>query len=425
METLSMETKTALPRWFTDGKYGLFIHFGLYSILGGEYRGRTIRGLSEWILNYADIPLDEYRSLASRFDPVDFDAEKIVRDALRWGMKYVCLTAKHHDGFALYDSKCNAYNSVKASPCHRDLVKELADACHRQGLVFCLYYSQAQDWDDPDGFFAYRDNSGKNFERYFQEKCIPQVKELLTQYGEVGMIWFDTPMDMTEVQCLELRSVVKELQPDCIISGRIGHGAGDYLSTQDNRLPAFPIYQHWEVPATTNHSFGFKAADENWRPATEIIEKMVKIISRGGNYLLNVGPNGTGKIPDASRRILDQVADFLRENGDALYGAKPTPPYIYELDRIFLAEKPNRVYIIVLEPKRYAGEELPFPNIPHEPLSARFLGSDAPVKVRWTKTLEGDPYWGVSVPEDIGDRAALVAEVKIAAEQVSFLAIDA
>lgn len=416
--------RAALPRWFTDGKYGLFIHFGLYSILGGEYRGKVVPGLAEWILNRAGIPLEEYRALADRFDPIHFSADEIVRDAIRWGMKYVCLTAKHHDGFALFDSRCSDYNSVKRSPCRRDFVGELADACRRQGLVFCVYYSQAQDWDDPDGYVAYRDNSGKNFERYFHEKCIPQVKELLTQYGPVGMIWFDTPMEMTADQAMTLRAVVKELQPDCIISGRIGHGASDYLSTQDNRLPAFPIYRHWEVPATTNESFGYKASDQRWRQVPEVLEKMMKIISRGGNYLLNVGPDGTGKIPDASKAILDQVGVFLRENGSALYGSVPTPPYIYELDRIFITGKPNRVYLTILDPGRYAGEELPFPNVPHEPIAARVVGSGEPASVRWGRTLEGDSYWGVRIPETVGGRLAMAIEVEIEAERVTFSPID-
>lgn len=414
-----------IPAWFADGKYGLFIHFGLYSILGGEYCGKIIPGLAEWIMNYADIPLEEYRRLADEFDPREFCAETIVRDAKRWGMKYVCLTSKHHDGFALYDSACNSYNSVKRSPCRRDFVAELAEACRKYGLTLCLYYSQAQDWDDPDGYVAYRDNSKKNFERYFREKCIPQVKEILTNYGPVGMIWFDTPMAMTEAQCLELRRVVKDLQPDCIISGRIGHGAGDYLSTQDNQLPAFPVFRHWELPATTNESFGFKASDQNWRPASEIIEKLVKIISRGGNYLLNVGPDGTGRIPEASKAILEEVGKFLAANGSAYYESVPTPQYIYETDRIFMTQKPHRVYLTILDPKRYAGKELPFQNIPHEPLTVRILDSGEKLPVRWTRTLEGDPYWGIRIPETIGDPIAIVIEVEIEAERVSFTPIDA
>lgn len=413
-----------IPAWFADGKYGLFIHFGLYSILAGEYNGKTILGLSEWILNYGNIPLDEYRQLATQFNPVNFNAENIVRDALRWGMKYLCITAKHHDGFALFDSACCDYNCVRRSPCGRDLIRELSDACAKHGLVFCVYYSQAQDWDDPDGYVAFRDNASKNFERYFQNKCIPQVRELLTGYGPIGMIWFDTPMAMTESQCHELRDLVRSLQPDCIINGRIGHGIGDYLSTQDNRLPAFPIYKHWEVPATINESFGYKACDRNWRSVPEIIEKLVKIISRGGNYLLNIGPDGTGRVPTASLIILETVGEFLQANGAAYFGSVPTPNYIYELDRIFLTHKPKRLYLTILDASRYAGEEIPFPNIVNQPLTARILESGQPVNINWTRTLEGDPYWGVQVPAMIPNDVGIVIEVEIAEDEIKFLPID-
>lgn len=387
--------------WFKDAKYGLFIHFGLFSLLGGRYRGRTTPGLSEWIMNHFDIPLEEYRGLAERFDPVHFDAEAVCAAAVRWGMRYLCFTAKHHDGFALYASAASDYNSVKASPCRRDFVAELAAACERHALKFCLYYSQAQDWEHPGGYVAFRDNSRRDFRRYLDEKCLPQVRELLTQYGPVAMLWFDTPMGMSAAESRELRALVKALQPDCLISGRIGNGLGDFATTQDNRIPALPAAGDWEMPATLNHSWGYKEGDESWRSPDEVLAKLLKVVSRGGNYLLNIGPDGTGRVPEGSRRVLDAVGDWLRVNGASVFGSRSLPPYVYEAEGMLMTHRPHHLYLHFFPEACRAAEaleEIPLPNLANQVVAARWLADGTEAQLRQTRTLEGDPYWGLKLP---------------------------
>lgn len=406
--------------WFTQAKYGLFIHFGLYSLLAGEYKGERTRGLAEWILNNADIPLSEYRALASKFNPTNFNADEICQKAKEWGMRYVCLTSKHHDGFALYDSKVSDYNSVKASPCKRDFVRELSEACHKYDLIFCLYYSQAQDWDDKDGYRAYHDNSQKQFERYFYGKCLPQVKELLTNYGPLGMLWFDTPMGMTLEQSKELRETVKKIQPDCLISGRIGHGQSDFLSTQDNRIPSHPIEKLWEVAGTMNDSWGYKYYDHNWQSAETVVHKLLRVVARGGNYLLNVGPDGSGKIPAACVKELDKAGKWLKRAADSIYATKTLPLYVYEVPNYCFTARTHKLYITFFAPQNLKGSSVDIPNIANNltdakwlNLSTEMLGS-VKAQVKQTKTLEGDPCYIVTFPTEFSQELALTLELSLA-----------
>ena len=213
--------------WFREAKYGLFIHWGIYSIPGGEWKGQPAPHGSEWMMRNLEIPFKDYSRLADIFNPEQLDARFYVKKAKEWGMKYLVLTAKHHDGFALYDTAVSDY-SVMHTPYGKDIVREFADACKEEGLPFGIYYSQMQDWEHPDGDgnnFDYKKDE-KVFSRYFYEKALPQVKELLTNYGDVFLMWFDTPYDMPRELCAELADTVHELQPSCLINGRIGYGLG-------------------------------------------------------------------------------------------------------------------------------------------------------------------------------------------------------
>ena len=208
-------------KWWQEARFGLFIHWGLYAQLAGEWNGVRTESIGEWIMKRLDIPVADYEKLAADFNPVAFDAEAWVSLAKDAGMKYIVITAKHHDGFAMYHSQCSPYNIVDATPFRRDPMKELADACRKAGIRLCFYYSQAQDWHDPDGYgYGPVPDEQKNFTRYLEEKCIPQVREILTQYGDIGLIWFDTPMIMSETDSRRVAQVVKEIQPDCLVSGR-------------------------------------------------------------------------------------------------------------------------------------------------------------------------------------------------------------
>ena len=301
--------KDTKQKWFKDAKFGLFIHWGLYALLSGEYNGTKTEGLSEWIQNDLQIPVREYEKLAARFDPKDFDADALVKRAKDWGMKYIVFTSKHHEGFAMYHSACDPYNVTDASPCRRDILKELQLACEKYDMRLGLYYSQAQDWHDPDGLFGYRENSYEHYQDYLDRKVMPQLKEILTGYGKISILWFDTPLETTYEQSKAMVDLVKELQPECIISGRIGNGLGEYMTTGDNFIPRLPYDGDWEVPATLNDTWGYNKYDHNWKDPEEIIRLLVKINSCGGNYLLNVGPDPLGNVPEESLRILDRVGE--------------------------------------------------------------------------------------------------------------------
>ena len=193
------------------------------------------------------------------------------------------------------------------------------EECAREGMKMGLYYWQAQDWHDPNGYVARKDNSQKNFGQYLNQKCIPQLKELLTQYGDIGLIWFDTPMETTEEESRKIVRTVKELHPGCIVSGRIRNGLGEYMTTGDNFIPAVPFEGDWEVPATLNDTWGYSKFDHAWKNAEKLIRILLKINARGGNYLLNVGPKPDGSIPEESVEILDRVGKYVRENADSIF----------------------------------------------------------------------------------------------------------
>jgi alpha-L-fucosidase len=313
--------------WFREAKFGLFIHWGLYAIPAGEWKGKTVPGIGEWIMNRAKIPVREYEALAAQFNPVKFDAEAWVRLAADAGMKYVVITSKHHDGFALFDSQVSRYDVVDATPFRRDVLKELAEACRRRGMRLGFYYSQAQDWHDPNGAgndWDFGPDERKDFDRYLREKAEPQVRELLTGYGPVALVWFDTPRMMTAERAQRFTDLVRSLQPDTLIDGRLG-AAGDYVSTGDNVIPARASGEAWETPATLNHTWGYRKDDHDWKSPGQVTFKLVDIVSKGGNYLLNVGPMADGTIPAPSQDVLRTVGRWLKTNGEAVYGAGPTP----------------------------------------------------------------------------------------------------
>jgi len=315
--------------WFREAKFGMFIHWGLYSIPAGEWQGKQVLGLGEWIMHNAPVPVKDYVKLADQFNPTQFDAEKIVQLAVDSGMKYIVITSKHHDGFAMYHSSVSKYNIYDATPFKRDPLKELADACAKHGIKFGFYYSQSQDWHEPNGAGNTADfgpDEKKDFDRYLTEKSEPQVKELLTHYGPVCLMWFDTPFMMTEERGSRFMRLVRSVQPNCLIDGRLSKEVhGDYVSTGDNVVPNKSMTEDWEVPATTNNTWGFRKDDTDWKSPGEIVFKLVDVASKGGNYLLNVGPTSAGVIPEHIQENLLTVGKWLKLNGDAIYGATKSP----------------------------------------------------------------------------------------------------
>ena len=318
---------TGRGSWLRDSRFAMFIHWGLYSELAGEWGGKRYFGIAEWIMKRAEIPVADYEQVAGRFNPTGFDALEWVRLAKAAGMRHIMITAKHHDGFALFKSAVSLFNIVDATPFGRDPLRELADACRAEGLRLGFYYSQTQDWHERDAVGNTWDfpAEGGDFQRYLRTKAIPQIEELLTHYGPVAGIWFDTPGPITPVESSELVDLVHWLQPDCLVNSRIGNGLGDYDTLGDQEIPRLPRPGLWETPDTHNDTWAYSRYDTNWKSAREIAERLVRVVSRGGTYLLNVGPDGKGRIPQQSAGILREVGHWVREHECTIHGAGPTP----------------------------------------------------------------------------------------------------
>jgi alpha-L-fucosidase len=437
--TLAGQSPTRAPdpqrerrlEWFREAKYGLFIHWGLYAVPAGEWNGRAVPGLGEWIMFRTPVPVREYEQLASRFNPVKFNADDWVRLAKDAGMKYIVITSKHHDGFALFASKVSPYNVVDATPFKRDILKELADACARQGMRLGFYYSQAQDWHEPNGAgntWDFGPEEKKDFDQYLRAKAEPQVRELLTGYGPVALIWFDTPRMMTADRAKRFTDIVRSLQPNTLIDGRLG-AEGDYRSTGDNVIPPDVQGEAWETPATINHTWGFRKDDTDWKSPGQIAFKLVDIVSKGGNYLLNVGPTADGVIPQASQDVLRRVGRWLQINGEAVYGAGPTPfgdefgepsrsgardlrgdPLFYSQSDWRITTKPGKIYVTLFSEPR-----VPFalPPMKNAVKRAYRLADLAAVP---TKSENGRTFLNVDRP--ILDPMATVVVVEIEGDQV-------
>lgn len=335
-------------KWFKQAQYGMMVHWGLYSLLAGEWKGKRSGSYSEWIQTNQRIPIAEYEKLARAFNPVFFSAEEWVRFAKECGMKYIVVTSKHHDGFALFQSKVDRFNVVDATPFGRDVVGEISEACYKHGLKLGLYYSQDLDWHEPHGGgyksghipcagtawcndWDFPENEKKDFNICFENKIYPQVEEILRNYGELCLIWFDVPMTLSEEHSKRLFELVKKYQPDCLINSRLGNGAYDYVSLGDNEIPeTMPEnmdlgqvdmndiggfkpspYGLYETAATMNDSWGYCAWDQNWKNAKEVASIKKKLNGMGINYLLNVGPDGLGRIPGRCQDILREVASKM------------------------------------------------------------------------------------------------------------------
>ena len=354
--------------WFHKAKFGLFIHWGLYAVPAGEWGGS--RNYGEWIMLSADVPIKEYEGFARQFNPVKFDAREWVALAKDAGMNYLVITAKHHDGFCMYDSKLTDYDIVDATPFKRDPLKELAAESAKAGIKFCPYYSIV-DWhhpefparysqvrrEYPDGYHG-APNKDADIKKYAEYQK-GQVRELLTNYGDVGILWFDgggSFRNRDRKSLLEgkaLVDMIHELQPAALINNRLGFG-GDY-GTPEQHIPGGASAQPFEVCMTLNRHWGYNKQDDDWKDTRTIVHNLVDIASKGGNYLLNVGPTAEGVIPADSVRILREVGQWLKVNGEAIYDttAGPSLENIRAGGGVRLTQKPGRLFATVLEwPKR-------------------------------------------------------------------------
>jgi alpha-L-fucosidase len=314
--------------WWRDARFGMFIHWGVYAVPAGTYRGKRIPDIGEWIMHNGKIPMAEYQAYAKQFNPTNYDADAWVRLAKEAGMKYIVITSKHHDGFTLFDSQASDWNVVKATPYGKDLLRPLAEACRKYDLKLGFYYSQAQDWNNGGAAAGGKWDPAqqRSMDDYIDKIAVPQVKEILTQYGEFpAVLWWDTPADMNKERADKLITLLK-LKPGIIHNNRLGGGYKGDTETPEQFVPAtgYPG-RDWETCMTLNDTWGFKNCDTNWKSTETIVRNLVDIASKGGNYLLNVGPTSDGRIPDASIERLKAVGAWMKVNSTAIYGTSASP----------------------------------------------------------------------------------------------------
>ncbi len=331
-DTETTAQRDARMAWWRDARFGMFIHWGLYAQAAGTWDGKPVDWMGEWIMDTAKVPVADYKKLAAQFNPKKFDADQWVAMAKASGVKYIVITSKHHEGFAMFKSNVNKFNIVDATPFKRDPLKELAIACHKQGIKLGFYYSQDQDWTAPGGAAKHghwdkaQDGS---FADYVHTKVIPQLKELLTNYQSEDApveIWFDTPMkDMTPELGGEIVTLLNKY-PNLLWNNRMGGGYLGDFSTPEQHVPpqGFPG-KDWETCMTINGTWGYKSSDTNFKSTETLLRNLIDIASKGGNYLLNVGPDATGVIPQPEQDRLLAMGKWLKVNGEAIYGSTAGP----------------------------------------------------------------------------------------------------
>ena len=409
----TQEQRDARMGWWRDARFGMFIHWGVYAVPAGKYREEKIGGIGEWIMRRATIPVDEYRAFAREFNPVKFDADEWVRLAKEAGMKYIVITSKHHDGFALFDSKVTDWDVVDATPYGKDLLRPLEQACKRHGLKLGFYYSQAQDWIHPGGAKSglYEgegwDEAHKgSFDQYLKDIATPQVEEILGSY-DIDVLWWDTPIWMNRERADQLLPLVR-LRPAILTNNRLGGGYRGDFSTPEQSIPATGLDYDWETCMTMNRTWGYKSYDHDWKSTETLIRNLVDIVSKGGNYLLNVGPTAEGLIPEPSVQRLKDVGRWMKVNGSSIYGTTASPFSKLTWGRCTkqVNERGGTLYLHVFEwPDDGA---ILCPGLRNEVVEARLL--DAGTELETRTTQDGVV---VSVPAEPADQADTVIELRV------------
>ncbi|MBN1588675.1 MAG: alpha-L-fucosidase, partial [Pirellulales bacterium] len=323
--------KKADMQWWRESRFGMLITWGVYCVPAGAYHGEKVPWLGEWIMRQAKIPVAEYREYAKQFNPTQYDPDAWIRLAKEAGMKYVIVMPKHHDGFAMYDSKVTDWDVVDATPYGKDLMQPLHQACKKHGVRFGVYYSQDQDWVHPGGSKSgYKEGEpgwdpahDGDFDEYLEKIALPQVKEILTNY-DADILWWDTPRWMTKERAQPFLELL-ELRPGIVWNNRLCKGIKGCFTTPEQRIPDTGLDYDWETCMTMNHTWGYKSFDHDWKSTESLIQKLVDIASKGGNFLLNVGPTKEGIIPEPSVKRLKEIGRWMNVNGEAIYGTTASP----------------------------------------------------------------------------------------------------
>jgi alpha-L-fucosidase len=419
--------------WWRAARFGMFIHWGVYSVPAGFWQGQPVnQSGGEWIMNRGRIPLADYQNFTKEFNPVNFDAAQWVKIAKNAGMKYIVITAKHHDGFAMFHS-ADPFNIYDATPFKRDPLQELADACRKNGIRLGFYYSQAQDWNHPGGAAA-GSKSGQpvvdkqnhwdvaqegSMDDYLDKVAVPQIKELLSNYGPgvPAVLWFDTPVGMNTERAEKILPVLK-MQPDLIVNNRLDSKklTGDF-ETPEQKIPSTGIPgKDWETCMTMNRTWGFKKNDNNWKSAETLVTNLVDIASKGGNFLLNVGPDSLGEIPQPSVERLAEVGQWMDINGEAIYGTTASPfPTQLPWGRVTkkIGTGDTTLYLHVFDDSWPEDGKLALPGLKNKILSAQFMKPGAFGSHKSLQTAEDAGGVVISVPKSAPDKFSSTIVLKI------------
>ena len=396
--------------WWREARFGMFVHWGIYSTTGGEYNGQKLPNSAEWMMARGKIPIAEYEQYAAQFNPTKFDAAQFVGRAKDAGMKYIVITAKHHDGFSMFGSDCSAYDVVDATPFKRDIMKELADECEKQDIKFGFYYSQAQDWHHPGGHGNSWDKTLKKVstDEYVRDKAVPEVRQLLTDYGPIGIFWWDTPRKMSPESFDALHSLTK-LQPNVITNDRLGEGyRGDYKTFERHIPKQAPVGEDWEVCMPISGSWGYKKGDNDFKSPQKLIRNLIDIASKGGNYLLNVSPTGDGTLLPPAVERLKTIGRWMDVNGDSIYNTGASPLSRLDWGRCTARAGDGRTTLYLHVFDWPTAGKLIVPGLSQTPVSCRLLDGGLAVEASVT-----DVGIELTLPNKAPDEYASVIEMTI------------